>query len=85
MQPVYKISLLSGKDCRKPAAPKNGYISDPYDGADDSVKYACNEGYMLDGHTSNTCMDSETSHPHWSRPHPKCIGRFNKRCSIIVR
>ena len=64
---------VSGFSCPSPSAPDNGYISDPYDGEDDDIKYACYDGYFLTGHSENFCLATDRS-PYWSFATPKCEG-----------
>ena len=37
-----------------------------------TVTYSCNNGYVLSGHTSLTCLSSG----HWSGSTPYCIGEY---------
>ena len=73
---------VAGLSCPNPSAPDNGYISDPYDGEDDSIEYACNDGYVLSGQSENYCLGTEGS-PYWSFPTPTCEG--NTQDIIIAK
>ena len=64
---------VSGLSCPNPSAPDNGYISDPYDGEGDDIKYACYDGYRLTGQSENYCLGTDSS-PYWSFSTPRCEG-----------
>ena len=58
--------------CGLPPTPKNGYRRFTGITEGHTVFFSCNNGYVLSGHRSHTCLSSG----HWSGNAPSCIREY---------
>ncbi|XP_039595033.1 CUB and sushi domain-containing protein 1-like [Polypterus senegalus] len=78
---VYEV--LSNHTCGNPGVIPNGGVHGSRFSIGDKIRYSCNPGYVLEGHTVLTCIESPGSGASWDFPAPFC--RAEGACGGTLR
>ncbi|ASK51375.1 Secreted complement binding protein C3b/C4b [Eptesipox virus] len=72
-------TTCKAKLCSRPIEPENGYINN-YEGCKfgDIISYACNDGFILIGYSTNKCIVTSDNKLNWEHKTPLCVRSFCK-------
>lgn len=70
------VSVLPSHTCGTPGLIPNGVIHGSRYNMGDKIRYSCESGFVLEGHSILTCIVSPGSGAQWDFPSPFCRGKF---------
>ncbi len=68
------IPALPSYTCGNPGQLLNGMQQGSTFNIGDKIRYSCNQGYMLEGHTILSCLATSSGTAAWDFPLPYCRG-----------
>lgn len=68
------VSVLPSHTCGTPGLIPNGVIHGSRYNMGDKIRYSCESGFVLEGHSILTCIVSPGSGAQWDFPSPFCRG-----------
>lgn len=69
------VSVLPSHTCGTPGLIPNGVIHGSRYNMGDKIRYSCESGFVLEGHSILTCIVSPGSGAQWDFPSPFCRGK----------
>ena len=71
------VSVLPSHTCGTPGLMPNGVIHGSRYNMGDKIRYSCESGFVLEGHSILTCIVSPGSGAQWDFPSPFCRGKIS--------
>lgn len=78
------FSVLPSHTCGTPGVIPNGVIHGSRYSMGDKIRYSCESGFVLEGHSILTCIVSPGSGAQWDFPSPFCRGKMASVSFLIV-
>lgn len=79
------FSVLPSHTCGTPGLIPNGVSHGSRYNIGDKIRYSCESGFVLEGHSILTCIVSPGSGAQWDFPSPFCRGkRLPPRLSLLL-
>ncbi|MEQ2291567.1 CUB and sushi domain-containing protein 2 [Ameca splendens] len=82
-KPQLQRSALPSYTCGNPGQLLNGYQQGSTFNIGDKIRYSCSPGYVLEGHTTLSCLATSTGTAAWDFPLPYC--RADDGCGGTLR
>lgn len=73
---LLSVSVLPSHTCGTPGVIPNGVIHGSRYNMGDKIRYSCESGFVLEGHSILTCIVSPGSGAQWDFPSPFCRGKM---------
>ncbi|KAG7265572.1 hypothetical protein CRUP_019240 [Coryphaenoides rupestris] len=74
------MELLPSHTCGTPGVIPHGVIHGARYNMGDKIRYSCESGFVLEGHSILTCIVSHGSGAQWDFPSPFCRGTRTSGC-----
>ena len=71
---LLSVAVLPSHTCGTPGVIPNGVIHGARYNMGDKIRYSCESGFVLEGHSILTCIVSHGSGAQWDFPSPFCRG-----------
>lgn len=71
---------LPSYTCGNPGQLLNGHQQGSTFNIGDKIRYSCSPGYVLEGHTTLSCLATSAGTAAWDFPLPYCRGMWEGQC-----
>lgn len=77
-------TALPSYTCGNPGQLLNGHQQGSTFNIGNKIRYSCNPGYVLEGHTTLSCLATSAGTAAWDFPLPYCRGTYGETGQIFL-